>query len=123
MKTIFERMGGTYRKVGDYYIPNLVLFEETGHQIGKYGRMRLRYLKEYQREMYQDLVRSGKLDKHLEEIDRICDERMEALVALMSRQEGVTEDLKARSQMEWVGRINSIRNRAEEIVLREVVYA
>ena len=92
-----------YHKSGDYLIPNLVLPEEEQQPIGKYGRMRKRF-------------------QHLAEIDEACEERMELLTRQMAKQEGVTEALKASDQMEWVRHMNSIRNRAEEIVLSELVY-
>ena len=122
MKSIFEQMGGTYRRVGDYFIPDLVLDDEPEYQIGKYGRMRERYLKEHRRTAYAELKLSGKLDEHLAEIDQTCNERMERIVKQMAEREGVTEALKASGQMAWVGAMNNIRSRAEEIVLSEVVY-
>ena len=106
----------------DYLIPNLVLDETEQAPPGKYGRMRRRYLKEHHRVMFTNLLVSGKLDQHLAEIDKACEERMELLISQMSSQEGVTEALKAADQMEWVRRMNSIRSRAEEIVLSELVY-
>lgn len=123
MKPIFEEMGGTYRQVGDYFIPNLVLPDDGNYQIGKYGHMRRSYLKEYHPILYNNYLLEGTLFKHLAEIDQACDERMKILVSAMAKQEGVTEALKAADQMEWVRRINSIRNCAEEIILTELVYA
>ncbi len=123
MKSLFEEMGGTYRQVGDYFIPNLVLPDDDKYQIGKYGRMRRSYLKEHRKILYNNYVLEGTLFKHLAEIDQACNERMEIIVPVMSEQKGVTEALKAADQMEWVRRKNSIRNRAEEIVLTELVYA
>ena len=123
MKSIFEEMGGTYRQVGDYLIPNLVLPDIGNYQIGKYGRMRRSYLKEYRKILYNNYVLEGTLSKHLAEIDQACNERMKNIVSAMAKQEGVTEALKAANQMEWVCRMNSIRSRAEEIVLTELVYA
>ena len=84
--------------------------------------MRKRYLKEYRPVLYTNLLTTGKLDQHLAEIDNACEERMELLTCRLAEQEGVTETLKAADQMEWVRRMNSIRNRAEEIVLHELVY-
>ena len=121
-KSIFEQMGGTYTQVGDYFIPNLVISETAQSPLGKYGRMRKRYLKEYRPVLYTNLLTTGKLDQHLAEIDRSCEERMELLISQMAKLEGVTEALKAADQMEWVCRMNSIRNRAEEVVLSELVY-
>ena len=117
MKPIFEEMGGTYRQEGDYLIPNLVLLDTGNYQIGKYGRMRRSYLKEHRKILYNNYVLDGTLFKHLAEIDQVCNERMEVIVSAMAKQEGVTETLKAADQIEWVRRINSIRNRAEEIIL------
>ena len=123
MKSTFEEMGGTYIRVGDYFIPDLVLDDEPEYQIGKYGRMRERYLKEHRRAAYAELKLSGKLDAHLAEIDQTCNERMDTIIAQMKEREGVTEALKASDQIAWVGAMNNIRSRAEEIVLAEVVYA
>ena len=123
MKSTFEKMGGTYIRVGDYFIPDLVLDDEPEYQIGKYGRMRERYLKEHRRAAYAELKLSGRLDEHLAEIDQTCNERMERIVKQMAEREGVTEALKASDQMAWIGAMNNIRSRAEEIVLSEVVYA
>ena len=123
MKSIFEEMGGTYRQEGDYLIPNLLLPDESEYQIGKYGRMRRSYLKEHRPILYANLLISGTLHRHIAEIDRTCNERMEIIVSDMAKQEGVTEALKADDQMDWIRRINNIHSRAEEIVLFELVYA
>ena len=123
MKTIFEEMGGTYRQVGDYFIPNITLPDDGEYQIGKYGRMRRSYLKEYRKILYNNYVLEGTLFKHLAEIDQACNERIENIISAMAKQEGVTEALKATNQMEWVRYMNRIRNRAEEIILTELVYA
>ena len=123
MKSFFEKMGGTYRQEGDYLLPNLSLPPDSErYPLGKYGRMRKRFLKEYRRVLYTNLLVTGKLDRHLAEIDKACEDRMELLTQQMAKQEGVTEVLKATDQMAWVARMNSIRNRAEEIVLSEIVY-
>ena len=123
MKSIFEEMGVTYRQVGDYFIPNITLPDDGEYQIGKYGRMRRSYLKKYRKIFYNNYVLEGTLFKHLAEIDQACNERIENIVSAMAKQEGVTEALKAADQIEWVRRMNSIRNRAEEIILTELVYA
>ena len=122
MKSLFEEMGGTYRQVGDYFIPNITLPDDGEYQIGKYGRMRRSYLKEHRPVLYANFLTSGTLHRHLAEFDRTCNERMEIIVSAMAKQEGVTETLKAADQMEWVRRMNSIRSRAEEIVLTELIY-
>ena len=113
----------TYSRCGDYLIPDLILSEEEQQPIGKYGRMRGRYLKEHRRVIYSNLLLSGTLNQHLAEIDQTCMDRIELITQQMKVQEGVTEALKAVAQMAWVAHMNSIRNRAEEIVLNELVYA
>ena len=122
LKSFYEQNGGTYTQVGDVLLPNLSIGEDGQQPIGKYGRMRKHYLKEQHPVLYSELLLSGKLYPHLLEIDEACDGRMELLTCRLAEQEGVTESLKAADQMEWVRRMNSIRNRAEEIVLHELVY-
>ena len=112
----------TYTKVGDYYIPDLALGDDAQYEIGIYGRMRERFLEEHHHGTYTSLLLTGKLWKHLADIDAACHERMDFLIPAMAQQEGVTEALKASNQMEWVGRMNNIRNRAEKIVLQKLVY-
>ena len=102
--------------------PDLSIGEAEQRPIGKYGRMRKRYLKEQHPVIFSELLLTGKLYPHLLEIDEACEGRMELLVLQMAKNEGVTEALKAADQMEWVARMNSIRNRAEEIVLSELIY-
>ena len=121
MKSLYEELGGTYRQVGDYFIPDIEL-PERNYEIGKYGRMRHRYLKEHRKIQYTTMILDGTLYDHLEEIDRICNERMETMVAVMKKQQGITEELKAADQLAWVGAMNNIRIAAEEIILRELVY-
>ncbi len=104
-----------------FYIPSLTPPESP--KIGKYGRMRLRYLKEHHKGVYTGWLISGKLNAHLEEVDQQAEIMMERLIAQMVKTDGITEQLKADDQMEWVRRMNSICARAEEIVLQEVVYA
>ena len=122
MQSFFEQMGGTYTQVGDYLLPDLVIAETDQHPIGKYGRLRKRYLKEHRPVLYSNLLTAGNLYRHMTEIDQACEERMELLTHQMAKQEGVNEALKAIDQMEWVRHMNSIRNRAEEIVLHELVF-
>ena len=112
----------TYSKAGDYYIPDLVLPGEEQQSIGKYGRMRRRYLREHRLVLFSRLILSGKLYQYLAEIDRTCEDRLELIIRQMKTQEVVTEKLKADDQMAWVAAMNSIRNRAEEIVLSKLVY-
>ena len=112
MKTIFEEMGGSYIEVNETMIPDLVIQESE--PIGKYGRMRRQYLKEQHPIIFSELLLSEHLYPHLVEIDRACHGRMKLLTRQMAAQEGVTEALKAADQMEWIRRMNSIQNRAEE---------
>lgn len=111
----------TDSKCGDFYIPNLILPEEQ-QPIGKYGRMRKTYLKEHRPVIYSNLPLSGRLYQHLTEIDQACMDRLALIIQQMKTQEGVTEKLKSNDQMEWVARMNSIQNRAEELILTELVY-
>ena len=122
MKSLFEEMGGTYCREGDYLIPNLELPDIEHYQIGKYGMMRKTYLKEHRPVLYNTLFLNGTLYRHLAEIDQTCNKRMELMIRQMAEHEGVTEALKASDQMAWVGAMNNIRSRAEEILLTEVVY-
>lgn len=111
-----------YHKSGDYYLPNFVLEETEQQPIGKYGRMRKRYLKGHRPVLYSNMLLEVKLFLHLAEIEQICEDRLDLTTRQMAERDGVTEALKAADQMEWVRRKNSIRNRAEEIVLHELVY-
>lgn len=121
-KTIFEKMGGTYTQVGDHLLPNLKLPEEEQPPIGVWGQRHRRYLKDHRRATYAALLTSGKLNSYLADIDRQAEEMFLRLVKQMAEVEGVTETLKATDPMEWVGRMNNIRNRAMEIVNTEQIY-
>ena len=110
-----------YVLVGDYYIPDLKLPNEE-RPIGKYGRMHREYLKEHNPMMFNDLVLDGQLWTYLADLNEQAQERLSLIVEQMKAAEGVTEELKAADQMAWVGVMNSIRNRAEEIVLKEIIY-
>ena len=112
----------TYSQCGDYLIPDLILSEEGQEPIGKYSHLRKRYLKEHRPALYSNLLLTGKLNQHLAEIDQACMDRIELISQQMKVQEGVTEALKAADQMAWVAQMNSIQNRAEEIVLSELVF-
>ena len=121
MNTIFEQIGGTYAEKEGYLYPSIAIPEEDMQPIGKYGRIRLDYLKEHRPVIYNQLILSGKLYTHLGEIEQTCQER-DRMIPQMKETEGVTEALKAADQMEWVRRMNSIHNRVEEIILAEIVY-
>ena len=122
MKSLFEQMGGTYRQEGDYLIPNLYLPDEPDYQIGKYGRMRQRYLIEHRTALYSSLLLSEKLYPHLLEIDEAANERMDILMPQLMKAAGVTEELKATDQMKWVGLANTCRAQEEEIILEELIF-
>ncbi len=121
-KTIFEEMGGTYTQVGDYLLPDLKLPEEEQQPIGVWGQRHRRYLKEHCRSTYATLLTSGRLNSYLADIDRQAETMFLRLVKQMAEAEGITEALKAADPMEWVGRMNNIRNRAMEIVNSEIIY-
>ena len=123
MKSTFEQMGGTYRQEGDYLLPNLALPNSQDYQIGKYGLLRWSYLKNHRKSIYTAMFLDGTLYQHLAEIDRSCNERIELMTRLMAKREGVTEAQKESDQMAWVGHMNSIKSRAEEIILAELVYS
>lgn len=120
MKSIFEEMGGTYSDINGYLLPNLAIPESP--PLGKLGRMRMRYLKEHRPALYSSLLLTGRLDPHLAEIDRSCEEQLEFIMQQLATKEGMTEALKATDQMEWVRRMNNIRSQAEEIVMQELIY-
>ena len=122
MKTIFEEMGGTYRQVGYYFIPNITLPDDGEYQIGKYGMLRRTYLNERRPNLYSILMMKGELLKHLEEIDKSTTQQVQTIVNQMAKAEGLTEELKATDPLLWTSRMNNILHSAEEIVLSEMVY-
>ena len=112
-----------YTKVGDYYLPNLVAPENMKNfKLGKYGKLRLRYLKEHKNAEYIILLMDNKLQKHLLEVDKIANERFELLMKQYAEKENITEELKAKDQLKWVGLTNNIKHSAEEIILKELIY-
>lgn len=121
-KSIFEEMGGRYEKQGDYLIPCLTLPTEKETVIGVWGQRHLRYLKEYRRVTYTNLLTSGRLNAYLADTDRQAQERFETLTEQMKQAQGITEQLKAENALVWVGRMNNIRACAREIVEREIIY-
>jgi hypothetical protein len=120
-KTIFEEIGGTYIRHGDYLIPCLILPEEEQRFIGVWGQRHLRYLKEYSRSVYLNLLTSGRLNDYLADIEEQAQERFERVVEQMKQAQGITEQLKAENQMEWVARMNNIQSCAREIVDKEMI--
>ena len=117
-----EKNGLGYTLYGDYYLPDLELPEDEEAHYGKYGILRKTYLKEHGKPYYQMLMLQGKLNKHLNRVDREAYERVEVLVMQMAEKQGVTEQLKAEQPMLWVRKMNGIRTTAEEMVLTEIVY-
>ena len=113
--------GLTYSRCGDYYIPDLKLSEQAGTPIGKYGRMRKRYLEKHRPIFYNNLILTGRLYPHLLEIDRAAHERMDAMLPHMMETAGVTEELKACDPMRWVGLMNTLTAQIEEILIRELI--
>lgn len=111
-----------YRPCGDYLIPDLKLPEQNPKTLGKYGRMRERYLKEHRKGLYSCLMLSGKLSDHLYETDAAAKDQMNILIPLMAEKAGVTEKLKEADPMAWVQMMNGLKAQAEEIVLQELVY-
>ena len=122
-KHIYDENNGLwYERIGDYYIPVLTLSSDEQRPIGKWGRMHRDYLKEHRPILFNDLILSGQLWTYLADLNEQVQERLSLIIEQMKVSEGVTEELKAADQMAWVGAMNSIRNRAEEIIIREMIY-
>lgn len=112
-----------YKRSGDYLLPEMGLTEAERKPLGKYGIMRQQYLEQSRPGLYTRLILSGKLMDHLQEIDETAHSRLESLMSLLTKQAGVTEEMKARDQMVWVGEMNALKNQAEEMILTELIYA
>ena len=121
-KSLFEEMGGRYERQGDYLIPCLTVPEGEEQPIGLWGECHLRYLKEYRRGTYINLLTSGRLNTYLVEIDKQAQERFERLVEGMKQAQGITEQLKEENALEWTGRMNNIRACARELVEKKIIY-
>ena len=111
----------TYRKHEDFCVPNLLMHGSEPAEYGRFGRMRLKYLKEHRRGTYTTLKNSGQLTHHLNEIDREANQMLRLLIEQMAQAQGITEQLKAEDQVAWVGAVNCIRSAVEEIVLNELI--
>ena len=122
-ETIFEQMGGAYTMQGDYCLPNLPLPPEEERPIGVWGQRRLRYLKQHHKILYYNLLTSGKLRSHLADVEEEAQSLFLRLVKEYAEREGVTEQLKAENPMEWVQKMNNIRNRASETVCADLILA
>ena len=121
MKNLYETLGGTYHEENGHLIPDLTLPEQTDHQIGKYGRMHLDYIKNHRRGRYTTLLTEGKLNARLHEIDLEANEILKTIISRLAAERDIDENLKARDMLRWVAEMNNIKAIAEEIVLREVV--
>ena len=120
-KTIFEQMGGTYTMQGDYCLPDLTLPAEEERPIGVWGQRRLRYIKQYHKILYYNLLTTGKLHSHLADVEAEAQSLFLRLVKEYTEREGVTEQLKVENPMEWIRRMNNVRSRATEVVNAEVI--
>ncbi len=121
-KSLFEQMGGTYTQVGDYLLPNLTLPEREEKPIGIWGQRHARHLKQYHKVLYMNLLTSGKLNNYLADIDERAEDMFFRLVNEMAKKQGITEQLKITDQMDWVGKMNAIRNSAMEIINNEIIF-
>ena len=115
-------MNISYTKKGDYLLPDLILEDKKQYNIGKYGLLRLNYIKKYKFGLYFDLLASDKLNEYLHNIDTIVMENVQKLIKELTEKENITEELKSNNQMLWIGKMNNIRNMVEEIVLKEYIY-
>lgn len=122
MKSLFEQSGGTYTKVGDYYIPDATVPDTKEHNIGKYGRLHRNFLKENYPTYYSTLLISRKLLEHLEAIDCKARNELDSLIPILAEKQGITEQLKAENPMQWVGLMNNIKEQVEEKIYAEIVY-
>lgn len=123
MKSLYEQLGGTYHQGQDGMLyPDLLSPEEDAPTYGRYGRLRLTYLREHHEGLYTGLLLSGKLNAHLNEIDETAHTRMELITKQMAAAQGITEELKSRDQMTWVGTLNNIRNAAKEVIHTQLIH-
>ena len=123
MKSLFEQMGGTYRVENGYLIPNLTLLEEEQSEIGVWGQRRLEYIKHYRKGFYTSLLIGCELNRYLADVNKQAEEMFDTLISKYKTAEDITEQLKTANQMEWVGRMNNIRQSAMEIVNNEIIYS
>lgn len=121
-KSLFEQMGGTYTQVGDYMMPNLILSKQRDQPIGVWGQRHARYLKQHHKIIYMNLLTSGKLNDYLVDIENQAENMFLQIVKQLAKSEGITEELKAKDQTEWVAQINNVCYRAREIVNSKLIY-
>ena len=122
MKSLFEQFGGTYRKENDYVIPNLEMPDIANLEIGFYGQRHLYFLQNYRRVTYINLLTNGNLNEYLAEIDRQAQKRFLQIVEQMKQKQRIAEQLKVNNPMEWTGKMNCIKQQAEENIITEIVY-
>ena len=122
MKTLYEQLGGTYRKENGRLIPEIELPEQVNYQIGKYGQFYLDFIKNHRRGRYTTLLTEGNLNVQLHEIDIEANETLETIIPRLAAERGIDENLKARDMLRWVAEMNNIKSSAEEIILKEVIY-
>ena len=122
-KSLFKQMDGTYTQQGDYLLPDLILPPQEARSVGVWGERRRRYLKEHHRVLYYNLLTGGKLEAHLADVEEQAQEMFEQLMKQMAERQGVTEVLKARNMMVWVGKMNNIHDAMEEAINSEIIYA
>lgn len=120
MKSTFEKLGGTYKQVGDYLLPDVEAPESPN--VGIWGLRRHKYLREHKKVLYTGMLLTGKMNAHLEEIDQSANEMFDSIVEQLKLRDGITEGLKAQHQMEWVQRMNNVKNQATEIVNGELIF-
>lgn len=121
-KSLFEQMGGTYTQVGDYLLPNLILPEQQDQPLGVWGQRHARYLKQHHKIIYMNLLTSGKLNDYLVDIENQAENLFLQLVKQLAESENITEELKAKDQMEWVAQMNNVCNRAREIINSKLIF-
>ena len=121
-KSLFEQMGGTYTQVGDFMIPNLILSKQQDQPIGVWGQRHARYLKQHHKIIYVNLLTSGKLNDYLVDIENQAENMFLQIVKKLAKSEGITEELKAKDQTEWVAQMNNVCYRAREIVNSKLIY-
>lgn len=121
-KSLFEQMGGTYMQVGDYLLPNLILPEQQDQPLGVWGQRHARYLKQHHKIFYMNLLTSGKLNNYLVDIENQAESLFLQLVKQLAESENITEELKAKDQIEWVAQMNNVCNRAREIVNSKLIF-
>ncbi len=122
IKSLFEQMGGTYHEENGYLIPNLTLLAEKETEIGLWGQRHLRYIKRHRKVLYTNLLTSSKLSGYPADLDKQAEDMFFRLVKEMAEREGITEELKAKNQMEWIARMNNIRSRAIEAINTDLIY-